>query len=493
MNITPKQYELLNTTNFSYIPLYSNTSRYLVLKGGGGSGKSIFAGRKLLERCVENQHHKFLVVRKVARTIRDSCFTQLRTQISQHFSSDDFTVNKSDMTITHKNGNSIVFSGLDDVEKLKSIYGITDVWIEEATELSESDFNQLDIRCRERPSDYAQIILTFNPVSMLHWIKARFFDNKPDNCTLHESTYKDNRFLTQEAINVLKGFEKTDPYYYSVYCLGEWGVTGKTIFNKELVSQRLREVSEAKTYSFKYTIANDIYTMEPRITDIQLIEDKDGFIRLYKNVESEQFYVIGGDTAGEGSDSFVGQCIDNTSLEQAAVLNHKFDAHEFADQIYCMGMYYNTALLSIETNAGGTFIVERLQRLGYPNLYVREKQDTYLDKYQRAYGFNTNAATRKPLVDNLVEVLSTQLGIETINDKKTLEEMLTFVRNERGKPEAEQGAHDDHIMALGIAHYTRHQQKVYIKQPIEREYKPFFTEEHNKGFSLGEGEKLEVI
>ncbi len=491
-NLTSREMALLESSNFAYIPLYMDKSRYLVLKGGGGSGKSIFAGRKILERCCEGRAHKFLVVRKVARTIRESCFAQMRSQISSHFERSDFEINKTDMTIKHKNGNSIVFSGLDDVEKLKSIYGITDIWIEEATELSESDFNQLDIRCREKPSDYSQIILTFNPVSILHWIKRRFFDNKPLNCTVHESTYKDNRFLTNEAISVLKGFERSDPYYYSVYCLGEWGVTGRTVFDKELVTERLRQAGSFKTYRFDYTISNDIYTMEPRITNIRLVEDKNGYIRLYKKPEKEQFYVIGGDTAGEGSDEFCGQVIDNTSLEQTAVLNHKFDAHEFCDQIYCLGMYYNRALLSVETNAGGTFIVERLARLGYPNLYVRERQDTYLEKYVRSYGFNTNTATRKPLVDNLVEALATKEGIETINDKKTLEQMLTFVRNERGKPEAQAGAHDDHVMALGIAHYTRHQQKVYIKRKQDIISGGFFDESNKKG-SLGDGESLDVI
>jgi phage terminase large subunit len=135
--------------------------------------------------------------------------------------------------------------------------------------------------------------------------------------------------------------------------------------------------------------------------------------------------------------------------------------------------------------------VERLQKLGYPNLYIREKHDTYLEGYKRAYGFSTNSATRKPLIDNLVEVMSIELGINTINDRKTLEEMLTFVRNEQGRPEAEEGAHDDHILALGIAHYTRHQQKVYIKQKNIKEIIAF--DENEKEETLGIGESIEVI
>lgn len=490
--LTEQEIRLLETTNAHFFKLYLDNSRYLVLRGGGGSGKSIFAGRKVLERIAEPKAHKFLVVRKVARTLRESCFAQLQMQIATHFKAADFKINKTDMSIAHKNGNVILFSGLDDAEKLKSIYGITDIWIEEATELLEEDFNQLDIRCRERPSDYNQIMLTFNPTSILHWLKKRFFDNTPENCTLHNSTYQNNRFLTSQAIEVLKAFKDTDPYYYSVYCLNEWGITGKTIFDAKLIGQRLQEVPKYKTVRFTYSLSTNVHTKMPVIGDIALIEDKRGFIRLYEEAQEKEFYVIGGDTAGEGSDEFVGQCIDNTSLKQVAVLNHQFDAHEFADQIYCMGMYYNKALLSIETNAGGSYIVERLQRLGYENLYVREKQDTYLKKYEHAYGFNTNSATRKPLIDNLVEIMSTREGIDSINDRKTLEEMLSFVRSEQGRPQAEAGAHDDHIMALGIAHFTRHQQKVRINAQVSKQRYSF--DEPVKRRNLSEKEEIiEVI
>lgn len=494
INLTERELKLFETSNIPFIPLYANKSRYLVLKGGGGSGKSIFAGRKILERISENKYHKFLVVRKTGKSLKDSCFAQLRTQISEHFNYSDFKINHSTMTIKHKNGNTIIMSGLDDVEKLKSIHGITDIWIEEATEILETDFNQLDIRCREKPSDYNQIIITFNPTSITHWLKKRFFDNTPENCHIHNSTYHDNRFLTSQAIEVLEGFKDTDPYYYSVYCLNEWGVTGKTIFNAELVTERLREIKPGKKYRFEYQISYDTESKCPVITDIHLIENEKGFIRLYKEVEPFHFYVIGGDTAGEGSDAFVGQCINNTSLEQIAVLDHQFNAHEYADQIYCMGMYYNEALLSIETNNGGNFVVERLQLLGYPNLYVREKQDTYLKKYDKAYGFNTNSATRLPLIDNLVEVMKDSIGIDSINDEKTLHEMLTFVRNEKGRPQAEEGAHDDHIMALGIAHFTRHQQRTYVKARQAKEQYQFFSEDKCKNdFSLGDGDDLEII
>ena len=227
---------LRETTNRAFWELYEDDHRYLVLMGGGGSGKSIFAGRKVLERCTSEPGHRWLVCRKVARTLRDSCFAQLRGQIAEHYPKTGATIRTGDLEISFPNGSTILFAGLDDVEKLKSIYNITGMWIEEASELAEEDFNQLDIRLRGETRYYKQIILSFNPISITHWLKRRFFDEPDERARTHRSTYKDNRFLDAEAINTLEAFKDKDPYYYQVYCLGQWGVTGKTIFNAKAVS-----------------------------------------------------------------------------------------------------------------------------------------------------------------------------------------------------------------------------------------------------------------
>lgn len=107
---------LRDTSNDTFMPLFSCESRYLVLKGGGGSGKSIFAGRKVLERCVSEPGHRFLVCRKVARTLRESCFAQLRGQISEHYPDSGAVVNRGELRIVFPNGSEILFAGLDDVE-----------------------------------------------------------------------------------------------------------------------------------------------------------------------------------------------------------------------------------------------------------------------------------------------------------------------------------------------------------------------------------------
>ena len=103
--------ELRDTSNNAFFPLFADEHRYLVLKGGGGSGKSIFAGRKVLERCVSEPRHRFLVCRKVARTLRESCFAQLRGQIAQHYPNCGAVVSKGEMRIAFPNGSEILFAG----------------------------------------------------------------------------------------------------------------------------------------------------------------------------------------------------------------------------------------------------------------------------------------------------------------------------------------------------------------------------------------------
>lgn len=450
-------YESLQASNNeTFLPLFADQHRYLVLKGGGGSGKSIFAGRKVLERCVNELGHRFLVCRKVGRTLRESCFKQLLGQLSEHYSNCGYRVNRSDLSIHFDNGSEIIFSGLDDVEKLKSIYNITGIWIEEASELLEGDFNQLDIRLRGETREYKQIILSFNPISIQHWLKKRFFDQPDRRARVHESTYKDNRFLDAAAIATLEGFRETDEYYYQVYCLGMWGVTGKTVFNGKAIGKRLQELTPPeKVGLFEYT--DDGRTL----SGIRWLDEREGCVKLYKLPQEGVPYVIGGDTAGEGSDSFVGQVLDNRTGEQVAVLRGQFDEDVFARQIYCLGKYYNTALIGLETNFS-TYPVMELERLGYPKQYVRETVDDFTHSVKRSFGFRTDLRTRPIILAELIK--ATREGVELLNDETTLEEMLTFVRREDTlRMEAEAGCHDDCVMALAIAQHIRPQQS-YLKE-----------------------------
>jgi len=137
--------------------------------------------------------------------------------------SEEFDVNLTDKTITYKkNGSQIMFSGLDDVEKLKSIEGVTGIWCEEATELTQEDFEQLDLRLRGKTKYIKQIILTFNPISEQHWIKRVFFDDPIDGVFTLHTTYLDNAFIDDEYKMVMENKKKTNPRYYNIYALGNW-------------------------------------------------------------------------------------------------------------------------------------------------------------------------------------------------------------------------------------------------------------------------------
>lgn len=262
--------------------------------------------------------------------------------------------------------------------------------------------------------------------------------------------------------------------------------SGNCYFNKEKIINRISQLQEPiKTGSFIYEYDGT------KITNIKWQNDVNGFIKLYELPKKDYPYVIGGDTAGEGSDYFIGQVLDNTTGNQVAVLRKQFDEDEYSRQMICLGRYYNNALEGIETNFS-TFPIKELERLGYKNQFIREREDTYTGKTAKAYGFKTTSLTRPLILAQLQAIVNDH--IEKINDKDTLEEMLTFVRNEKGRPEAQIGAHDDLVMALAIAHYIRSQQSMTVKiDPHELEYnimKDFgFKEESQEEF----GSKIEVF
>lgn len=216
----------LACVNDVYKPLLDNKDRYLILYGGAGSGKSVFAAQKILLRMIVEAGHNVLVVRKVASTLRESVFALFASTISMWGLSKAFVVPKGsgDMTITCANGSRIIFTGCDDVEKLKSIANITMIWIEEASELDQADFEQIDMRLRGQTAHYKQIIVSFNPISSMHWLKGFFFDRDVESRTICHTTYKDNKWIDAEYAQVLENMKATNPQGYQVYCLGRWGI-----------------------------------------------------------------------------------------------------------------------------------------------------------------------------------------------------------------------------------------------------------------------------
>ena len=236
-------------------------------------------------------------------------------------------------------------------------------------------------------------------------------------------------------------------------------LSGKNVFDTAVILDRLSRLPKPlKVGYFLYDYDG------LRITNVRWVNDRSGYIKIYQLPNSPAYteYCIGGDTAGEGSDFFTGHVLDARTGNQVAHLKHQFDADQYTRQMYCLGMYFKWALIGIEANFDSYPIME-LQRLGYPNQYAREAPDTYTGKLEKRFGFRTTSLTRPTAISRLVEVVREHC--DTINDKETLEELLTIVRNEKGRIEAPEGGHDDDMMGLAIAHQIR-EQVVFTQEPI---------------------------
>ena len=234
--------------NDVYLPhLFEYTKRYEVYYGGAGSGKSVFIGQKLLTKACKYVR-KVLVIRKYGTTLKDSVFQLIIDQLKKWDLYQFCTVNLSTYTITLPNGSMFLFKGLDDSEKIKSITDITDIWVEEATEITEDDFTQLDLRLRALAGEL-QLLVSFNPVSKANWVYKKWFDPKTivdlETTMILKTTYKDNRFLPTSYIKALEEKMHSNPIYYKVYALGEFAVAeGLVITNWEKKDFNAYELAE---------------------------------------------------------------------------------------------------------------------------------------------------------------------------------------------------------------------------------------------------------
>lgn len=252
--------------------------------------------------------------------------------------------------------------------------------------------------------------------------------------------------------------------------------TGACYFNKDNIIKRIK-VAPKPIITGKF----NCYYDGTRIRNQKFLELEKGAIKIYEYPENRVPYVIGGDTAGEGSDYFTAHVINNITGKQVAVLRQQQNEIEYVKQVYCLGMFYNKALIALENNFS-TYPTQKLMELNYPNQYVRKKEDVYNNKYEKSFGFRTTSITRPYILGNLQEIVHD--SIEVIQDIDTLREMLTFIINDKGRAEAEEGYHDDLVMALAIAYYIRNQQR-FTKFEREPKYENL-EDEINKVFGSEE-------
>lgn len=270
---------LFNDAYYPYLLDYSN--RYEVYYGGAGSGKSVFIAQKLvLKAC--SRKRKVLVIRKVGTTLKDSVFQLILDTLSKWQLLSMCKVNLSTYTITLPNESMFLFKGMDDSEKIKSITDITDIWCEEATELIEDDYAQLDLRLRAMAGDL-QLIVSFNPISKVNWVYKKWFANSEqqlascasaqhnptlENTMILRTTYKDNRFLPPEYIAALEEKMVSNPTYYRIYALGEFASLDKLVFhNWKKQDFNHTEIEGKMLIGLDFGFVNDISALVASILD----------------------------------------------------------------------------------------------------------------------------------------------------------------------------------------------------------------------------------
>jgi PBSX family phage terminase large subunit len=213
--------------NPAYQHLLTSKKKYLVLKGGAGSGKTTFAIQKVFLRLMSEEKHRFLVIKKIKDSIRTGIFREFTDIITQYELDEYFKINQTDFTITYlPNKNEIIFKGLDSESKIRGIKGISSILVDEASDLEEEDMLQLIARLREPNDNYKQFIICLNPTDEEHFLKKMFFDieDDPDVLTL-STTFHDNLALPEDfKIDIEKRYRGNERMY-RIYILGEWGST----------------------------------------------------------------------------------------------------------------------------------------------------------------------------------------------------------------------------------------------------------------------------
>ncbi len=276
--------------NACFAEVDESDKRYIVMKGSAGSGKSVDTAANYIIRLMNDKGRNLVCIRKSDITNRDSTFAELSGAIYRMFGdkADQYwKINMSPLKMTCKaNGNEIIFRGMNDEkqrEKLKSITfqkgKLTDVWCEEATELTQADFEIIDDRLRGiLPAGlFYQIRLTFNPVNKNHWIKKVFFDIPDPDVLCHHSTYLMNHFCDDAYKRRMERRKIVDPEGYRIYGLGEWGEIGGLILKNWEVKEISQDLDDYDGISigqdFGFNHANAILLLGWKDGDVYILKE----------------------------------------------------------------------------------------------------------------------------------------------------------------------------------------------------------------------------
>ena len=248
--------------------------------GGASSGKSHGVIQKVVFKSLQAWKYprKVLFLRKVGSSVYDSIFEDVKQCLEAWGLLGACKVNNSAYRIELPNGAQFIFKGLDNPEKIKSIKGISDVVMEEASEFTLDDYTQLTLRLRDKKHPFKQIYLMFNPVSKVNWVYNAFFVKKPKNTVIYQTTYKDNRFLDEVTKENIEELANRNEAYYKIYALGEFATLDKLVFPK--YKKQLLNKEELSHIPSDFGL------------DYGFINDPSAFIHVKIDEENKRLYIL---------------------------------------------------------------------------------------------------------------------------------------------------------------------------------------------------------
>jgi phage terminase large subunit len=221
--------------NESFAPMFKSTAPELLVHGGAGAGKSYAIAQKMILTAIHVRNRKQLITRKTMPSLRLTSMALIEELLQKY--QIRYTPRRTTPITFYLPHNSkmlflpVVNTKAKDKEaasRLKSLTDVTDIWIEEATELTEDEYDQIILRLRGKPGPWRQAILSFNPIDENHWIKKRFFDGNIGD--RQKYTYKDNKFIDPAYVKRLEDLKEQNPIMYKVFALGEWGTSKGSVF-----------------------------------------------------------------------------------------------------------------------------------------------------------------------------------------------------------------------------------------------------------------------
>lgn len=295
------------TFSAKFLPLLNDYShRWEIYKGSAGSGKSHFITQKIIIKALREKR-RVMICRRYGTTMRNSVFKLFKDVIESFKITHLTRIKESDMSITLPNGSEIIFVGLDNEEKLLSIAGITDVFIEEVYEVPKEIVDQLNLRMRGKAPNQ-QIYMAFNPISAKHWLYD-FCEGstRPESSIYSQSTFRDNPFLPDEYVKALEDMYRTNPNKARVFCDGNWGADVEGLVYKNHILSDF-DINELIKQGLEVRIGIDWGFVDPTTVVVSLFDKP-----------KKEIYIIGeyykrGATLEEIKDGIIGLGISKQKM-----------------------------------------------------------------------------------------------------------------------------------------------------------------------------------